>query len=70
MGKVDTKNAERPTRHQRDGLRSPRAAHFRKQMPDAARRHIYIRRNILFENREPPVNPERKEMTSRRRRAS
>lgn len=43
MGKVDTKNAGRPTRHQRDRLRSSRAAHFRKQMPDAARRHVYIR---------------------------
>lgn len=29
-------------------------------MPDDARRHVYIRRNILFENREPPVNPQQK----------
>lgn len=31
-------------------------------MPDAARRHIYIRRNILFENREPPVNSTKKDV--------
>jgi len=62
MGKIDTANAERPTRHQRDGLRSPRAAHFRAHMPDAARRHVYIRRHILFENREPPVNPQQSDI--------
>lgn len=62
MGSVDTSHAERPIRHRRDGLRSPRAAHFREHMPDAARRHVYIRRNIFFENREPPVNPEKKEV--------
>ena len=58
MPKIDLRQAERPVRHQRDGLRSPRALHFRKQMPDSARRHVYIRRNILFENREPPVHPD------------
>ena len=62
MGEINTDNAERPIRHQRDGLRSRRAAHFRAHMPDAARRHVYIRRHILFENREPPVNPRRKDM--------
>jgi Pyruvate/2-oxoacid:ferredoxin oxidoreductase delta subunit len=62
MSKVDLDHAERPIRHQRDGLRSPRAKHFRENMPDAARRHVYIRRNILFENREPPVNPLKKEI--------
>jgi Pyruvate/2-oxoacid:ferredoxin oxidoreductase delta subunit len=62
MARVDLDNAEQPIRHQRDGLRSPRAAHFRKNMPEAARRHVYIRRNILFENREPPVNPKKKDI--------
>jgi Pyruvate/2-oxoacid:ferredoxin oxidoreductase delta subunit len=62
MGSVDTKNAERPKRHRRDGLRSPRAAHFRDHMPDAARRHVFIRKNILFENREPPVNPRKRDI--------
>lgn len=62
MAGVDMEGAKRPRRHVRDGLRSPRAAHFRKHMPDAARRHVYIRRNMLFETREPPVNPEKKEV--------
>ena len=63
MSSVETTNARRPKRHRRDGVRSPRSARFWAQMPDAAKRHVYIRRNILFKHREPPVNSVKKEIS-------
>lgn len=38
---------------------APKGEAFRKRMPPAAKRHVFIRRSILWQNLEAPVNPER-----------
>lgn len=62
MGTVDISKATQPERHLRDGSNSPRARHFAKNLTETAKRHIFIRRQILFQRREAPVNPARAEI--------
>lgn len=45
------------------GSDQDRTARFRARMPPAARRRVYIRHNILLQNRTPPVNPQRSAIT-------
>jgi len=61
MGKPDITNAQRPERVRVGGVDVKRAAQFRKRFPPAAKRHLFIRDNILFEQRDTPVNPDRTE---------
>jgi len=61
MGKPDITNAERPERVRVGGVDVKRAAQFRKRFPPAAKRHLFIRDHILFEQKDTPVNPERTE---------
>lgn len=63
MGKPDTTKATRPTRARVGGTDRDRAERFRARFPPAAKRSFYIRQKILLPNREPPVNPERTEIT-------
>jgi len=62
LGKIDLDRAEPPTRARVGGTDADRAARFRARMPPAAKRSIFIRNNILLQNRCPPVNPERTEI--------
>jgi epoxyqueuosine reductase len=62
MGKIDIRNARRPTRARVGGSDADRAARFRARFPPAAKRRLFIRNNILSPNRTPPVNPERTEI--------
>ena len=59
MGRPDISNAERPARVRVGGVDVARAAQFRKRFPPAAKRHLFIRDHILFEQRDTPVNPDR-----------
>lgn len=63
MGKIDISNATRPTRARVGGSDRDRAARFRKRMPAAARRSVFLRNNVLLPIRTPPVNPERTEIS-------
>ena len=63
MGKIDITRAERPTRGRVGGTDADRAARFRTRMPPAAKRSVFMRMKILQEIRQPPVNPERTEIT-------
>jgi epoxyqueuosine reductase len=63
MGKLDITKATRPTRARVGGTDRDRAERFRARFPPAAKRSFYIRQKILLPNREPPVNPERTEIT-------
>jgi epoxyqueuosine reductase len=63
LGTIDTTNATRPTRGRVGGTDADRAAKFRNRMPPSAKRSVYIRMKILLQNRKPPVNPERQEIT-------
>ena len=62
MGMMDITRATRPRRRRVGGAATPRSAHFRKRFPPAAKRSVFIRENILFENRDTPVNPVRTEI--------
>lgn len=59
MGMPDISGAERPARVRVGGVDVERAAQFRKRFPPAAKRHLFIRDDILFDRRDTPVNPER-----------
>lgn len=59
MGVMDLSGATRPTRARVGGSDQDRAARFRARFPAAAKRSLYIRNEILFPNRAPPVNPDR-----------
>ena len=59
MGKMDLSKAERPTRARVGGADRDRARKFRQRFPPSAKRHAFIRNEILARHREPPVNPER-----------
>lgn len=63
MGKQDISKARRPTRVRVGGTDQDRAERFRSRFPPAAKRSVYIRNKILLSSREPPVNPERTEIT-------
>ena len=63
MGRIDISKAERPTRARVGGTDADRAAKFRNRFPPSAKRSLYIRNHILLPAREPPVNPERTEIT-------
>lgn len=62
MGKIDIRDAQRPTRARVGGSDADRANRFRARFPPAAKRRLFIRNNILSPNRAPPVNPERSEI--------
>lgn len=62
MGSIDTSRAERPTRARVGGTDRERAARFRARFPPAAKRSLFIRNEILWPNRTPPVNPDRTEV--------
>jgi epoxyqueuosine reductase len=62
MGKPDISKAERPQRVRVGGVDVERMKEFRKRFPPAAKRHLYIRDDILAPMREPPPNPARTEM--------
>ena len=59
MGTIDISNAKRPVRVRVGGVDKKRMAEFRKRFPPAAKRHLYIRDEILFPNREPKPNPQK-----------
>ncbi|MGB5082918.1 MAG: reductive dehalogenase domain-containing protein [Burkholderiales bacterium] len=63
MSRIDISKATRPTRARVGGTDQDRAERFRSRFPPAAKRSFYIRNKILLPNREPPVNPERTEIT-------
>lgn len=63
MGMIDLSRAERPTRGRVGGTDQDRAATFRERYPPSAKRNLFIRNEILLPKREPPVNPERTEIT-------
>ncbi len=62
MGSIDTSKAKRPTRGRVGGTDVDRAKRFRGRMPPSARRSVFIRQEILWPGREPPVNPNRTEI--------
>jgi epoxyqueuosine reductase QueG len=57
MGSPDISNAERPVRVRVGGVDVKRMAEFRRRFPPAAKRHLYIRDELMFPHREPPANP-------------
>ncbi len=59
MGTIDIGKAERPTRTRVGGVDAKRMARFRQRFPPAAKRHLFIRDDILEPMRDTPVNPER-----------
>ena len=63
LGKIDTTNATRPTRGRVGGTDADRAKKFSNRMPPSAKRSVFIRMNILLQNRNPPVNPQRQEVS-------
>lgn len=63
MGTIDLSKAFRPRRLRVGGANTERAAHFRNRMPPAAKRHVFIREQILEKIREPPANQVRAEIT-------
>jgi Pyruvate/2-oxoacid:ferredoxin oxidoreductase delta subunit len=62
MGTIDISGATRPRRLRVGGVDAARAARFRKRFPPAAKRHLFIRDNILEPLRHSPVNPARTEI--------
>jgi Pyruvate/2-oxoacid:ferredoxin oxidoreductase delta subunit len=62
MGTIDISNATRPKRTRVGGVDKTRAAHFRKRFPPTAKRHLFIRDEILAPMRDSPVNPARTEI--------
>jgi hypothetical protein len=62
MGKPDISRAERPQRVRVGGVDVERMKIFRKRFPPAAKRHLYIRDEILAPMREPPANSAKTEM--------
>jgi len=65
MGKMDLSHVKNPARRRREGMLSKKKTPFRKRMPPAAQRHVFIRRNALWTQEEAPVNPERTEIEDR-----
>ncbi len=61
MGKPDITDAQRPARTRVGGVDVKRTAQFRARFPPAAKRHLFIRDHVLFEQRDTPVNPDRTE---------
>ncbi len=62
MGTIDISGAERPTRTRVGGVDRERMAHFRKRFPPRAKRHLFIRDEILEPQRDTLVNPVRTEI--------
>ncbi len=62
MGTIDITNAERPPRTRVGGVDRERMAHFRKRFPPRAKRHLFIRDEILELQRDTKVNPVRTEI--------
>jgi len=62
MGNIDLSHIKKPKRMRREGMLSGKKTPFRKRMPPAAQRHVFIRRNALWAQSEAPVNPERTEI--------
>jgi hypothetical protein len=63
MGTIDITDATRPRRTRVGGVDKTRMAHFRKRFPPAAKRHLFIRDEILAPQRDTAVNPARTEIT-------
>ena len=59
MGTIDITNATRPRRTRVGGVDKTRMAHFRKRFPPTAKRHMFIRDEILAPQRDTKVNPTR-----------
>jgi len=59
MGTMNLDGARRPARNIRRALLSTTSNPFRDRMPLSARRHVFIRQEVLWPAREAPVNPER-----------
>jgi len=57
MGAPDISKAERPVRVRVGGVDVKRMQEFRKRFPPAAKRHLYIRDELMFPHRDPPPNP-------------
>ncbi len=63
MGTIDITDATRPRRTRVGGVDRKRMARFRKRFPPAAKRHLFIRDEILAPQRDTTVNPARTEIT-------
>jgi epoxyqueuosine reductase len=63
MGVIDLGNATRPTRNRVGGQDRDRAARFRDRFPPAAKRHVFLRQDVLQKLRDAPENPSRTEIT-------
>ena len=63
MGTIDLTNATNPTRARVGGNNVSRSADFRKRMPPAARRSVYMRDQVLAKMRDAPVNPNQTEFS-------
>ncbi len=58
MGQMNLEGATPPARRIRKSMLSSKANPFRDRMPLSARRHVFIRQQVLWPAREAPVNPE------------
>ena len=67
MGTIDISNAKRPVRVRVGGVDEKRMAEFRKRFPPTAKRHLYIRDEILFPNRELKPNPNKTELEEKQK---
>ena len=62
MGKINISQAKRPTRTQQEGMMTSSGSEFRRRMPASARRHTFLRREVLWPAREAVVNSNRTEI--------
>jgi epoxyqueuosine reductase len=57
MGTINLDKAEQPDRVRVGGVDEKRMVEFRRRFPPSAKRHLYMRDHILFDQRDPPSNP-------------